>query len=205
MVLKSPTGVLLLPLPATVDLIKLAASLEVRGVDKKLTGALQDRLEGAVLFADLRQAQGACGALNSLAPAAASLEPGALLHIQSSVLAAAILLYARATTTSSSKRNERGSIHLDLAKLAPDRGLTASSAQRASIQRNLRPARACSGGLLVSGGRGAHLPDTSTTTAPAVTGTARRPLALVLARSSSRPSSRSIPTAWCRRGRCGGP
>lgn len=119
MVLKSPSGGLLLPLPATVNLIRLAASLEVRGVSRKLTGALRTAWRAQSCFADLRQAQGACGALDSLAPAAASLEPGALLHIQSSVLATAILLYTRATTTSSSKRNERGSIHLDLAKLTP--------------------------------------------------------------------------------------
>lgn len=40
-----------------------------------------------------------------------------LLYIQSGILTTAVLLYARATTTSSSKKTERGSIQLDMSKL----------------------------------------------------------------------------------------
>lgn len=113
-----PTG-LLVPLPITVNLMTLASSLEARGISRKMAGALRTAWRAQSCFADLCQAQGACDALDALAPTAAALEPGTLLHIQTGVLATAILLYARATTTSSSKRSERGSVQLDLAKLTP--------------------------------------------------------------------------------------
>lgn len=117
MVTNSPDSGLLITLPMTVDLMRLAASLEVKGGSRKLAKVLRTAWRTQSCLADLQHAQGTCDALESFSAAAASLEPAAILHTQSALLTTAILLYARATTNSSSKSNERGSIQLDLGKL----------------------------------------------------------------------------------------
>lgn len=119
MVLKSPAESLTIALPATVDLMRLGNALESKGVSRKLARALRTAWRAQSCFADLGQAQGACDTLDTLTPAVIG-DPGVLLHVQSSLLSTAILLYARATTTSSAKANERGSIQLDLAKLTAE-------------------------------------------------------------------------------------
>jgi len=113
-------GGLLISLPVTVDLMKFASWLKVNGGNRKVAGALRTAWKTQSCLADLSQAQGACDALDLLKSTAPSLGSGALDNICSGVLGTAILLYARATTTSSSKFKERGSIALDLAKLTPE-------------------------------------------------------------------------------------
>jgi len=109
----------LVTLPLTIDLMKLGLSVEARGGSKKLARALRTAWRAQSCFADLRQAQGTCEALNSVAVSGASLEPNILQHVQSGLLGTAILLYARATSSSSAKANERSATQLDLGKLTP--------------------------------------------------------------------------------------
>lgn len=113
----SPSDGGFVTLPLTVDLMKLGRAVEARGGSKKLIRALRTAWRAQSCFADLRQAQGACDALDALLVGSASLDPGTLLHLQSGTLATAILLYARATSSSSAKANERGATQLDLGKL----------------------------------------------------------------------------------------
>ena len=106
-------------LPVTVNLMKLATSIEAKGGDKRISSALRQAWRAQSCSADLEQAQGACDALTQLTEKPASIEPGALLHVQSGLLTTAILLYARATATGGSK-SERGSVLLDASKLTPE-------------------------------------------------------------------------------------
>jgi hypothetical protein len=104
------------PLPVTVDLMKLAASLEARGGNRKLAGALRNAWRAQSCVADLGQAQSACDALDALESADVSFDPATLWQLQTGLLTSGVLLYARATSTGGS-RKERGSIQLDTGKL----------------------------------------------------------------------------------------
>lgn len=117
---EGPLGGALISLPITVDLLKLASSLEARGVTRKLAGSLRTAWRAQSCLADLGQAQGACDALDSISDNPGTLGAAALFHLRSGTLAAAIMLYARATTTGSGKGSERGSVKLDAAKLTPE-------------------------------------------------------------------------------------
>jgi len=117
---KSPLGGgIPLTLPVTVNLMKFATSIEVKGGDKRISSALRQAWRAQSCSADLEQAQGACDALAQVTKAADGIDPLALLHVQSGLLTTAILLYARATATSGSK-SERGSVQLDASKLSPE-------------------------------------------------------------------------------------
>ena len=118
MVLNSPGG-LLVTFPITVDLMKLAASLEARGISRKLAGSLRTAWRVQSCLADLRHAQGACDSLDTLSRFAETLDAATAHHLRSGALVSAILLYARATNTGGPKKAERGAIQLDPAKLTP--------------------------------------------------------------------------------------
>lgn len=107
-----------LPLPVTVDLMKLGSSLEAQGKGRRLAGALRTAWRAQSCLADLRQAQGICNEIDTVSQFVDTLAPSTLFHVRSGMLATAVLLYARATTSSSSKKNERGAIQLDTAKLS---------------------------------------------------------------------------------------
>jgi hypothetical protein len=104
-------------LPETVDLIKLAASLELKGASRKLTGVLRTAWRTQSCLADMRQAQGMCDAIERLSAIENSIGHEAHQHLRGGAMMTAILLYARATTTSSGKPNERGAVALDAGKL----------------------------------------------------------------------------------------
>ena len=106
----------MIELPVTVDLLKLASSIEARGGSKKLAGTFRMAWRAQSCVADLRQAQAACDVLDKLPPLASTLDPATLLSMQSALFASAVTLYARATATGGSPR-ERGSIQLETAKL----------------------------------------------------------------------------------------
>ncbi len=103
-------------LPVTVNLMKLASSIEAKGGDRRISSALRQAWRAQSCSADLEQAQGACDALAQLTENSGSIDPLSLLHAQSGLLTTAILLYARATATGGSK-SERGSVQLDASKL----------------------------------------------------------------------------------------
>lgn len=106
-------------LPVTVNLMKLAASIDARGGNKKVSSALRQAWRAQSCSADLEQAQGACDALHRVTGTSDNMDPVVLLHVQSGLLTTAILLYARATATSG-KPNERGSVQLEASKLTPE-------------------------------------------------------------------------------------
>lgn len=105
-------------LPVTIDLLGLAGALELRGGKRKLAGALRSAWRAQSCVADLRQSESICATLDQLTAVSPSFGTPSLLNIQSALLSTAILLYARATSTSGS-RAERGSIQLDVSKLTP--------------------------------------------------------------------------------------
>ena len=105
-------------LPDTIDLMAMAAALEARGGKRRLSGALRNAWRSQSCLADLRQAQDICGVLDQLTAGPLFIE-STLTQIQGSLLASAILLYARATHTSGSG-NERGAITLDDKKLSAE-------------------------------------------------------------------------------------
>ena len=111
---------LLVPLPVTVDLMKLAASLEARGISRSLAGSLRTAWRAQSCLADLRHAQGACDSFDALSHLAGTPDAPTLFHLRSGVLASAVLLYTRATSTSSGKKTERGAVQLDASKLTTD-------------------------------------------------------------------------------------
>src|SRR3546814_17881527 len=96
-----------LTLPVTVNLMKLATSIEVKGGDKRISSALRQAWRAQSCSADVEQAQGACDALAQVTQAAVGIDPLSLLHLQSGLLMNSLLLYARATPTSGPK-NKRG-------------------------------------------------------------------------------------------------
>ena len=104
-----------LELPQTIDLMKLASALE-RGGSRRVGGTLRSAWRAQSCVADLEQSQGICNALDNLEALSSALDPQALWQVRSGLLASAIMLYVRATSTAGS-RKERGSIQLDTEKL----------------------------------------------------------------------------------------
>ena len=103
---KSPVGGgIPLTLPVTVNLMKLATSIEVKGGDKRISSALRQAWRAQSCSADLEQPQGASDALAQVTKAADGIDPLALLHVQSGLLTTAILLYARATAPAGRRVN----------------------------------------------------------------------------------------------------
>lgn len=107
-----------LPFPVTVDLLKLAASLEVRGGNRRLAAALRNAWRAQSCVADLGQAQSACDALETLS-SQPPFHGATLWQLQTGLLTSGVLLYTRATSTGGS-RKERGSIQLELGKLTAE-------------------------------------------------------------------------------------
>ena len=107
-----------LPIPVTVDLQKLPASLEVRGGNRRLATALRNAWRAQSCVADLGQAQSACDALDTSSSQTA-FDDATLWQLQTGLLTSGVLLYARATSTGGS-RKERGSIQLELGKLTAE-------------------------------------------------------------------------------------
>lgn len=112
------SNILAISLPETVDLMKLAASLEIKGASKKLTGALRTAWRTQSCLSDLRHAKGSCDSIDALFRVRSQFDDSSYQHLRNSAFVTSIILYARATSTSSGKKNERGSVNLDVAKLA---------------------------------------------------------------------------------------
>lgn len=106
-------------LPVVVDLMKLAASIEARGGNRKVSGALRNAWRAQSCLADLKQAQSASDAFAAFAGQSEHLDPATLFQTQSALISMAVILYARATSTGGGK-GERGSIQLDAGKLTAE-------------------------------------------------------------------------------------
>ena len=104
-----------LELPQTIDLMKLASALERDG-NRRVGRTLRSARRAQSCVADLQQSQGLCDALDNFETLSSTLDPEALWQVRSGLLASAIMLYVRATSTSGSPK-ERGSIQLDAKKL----------------------------------------------------------------------------------------
>src|SRR3546814_7958748 len=79
---KSPLGGgIPLTLPVTVNLMKLATSIEVKGGDKRISSALRQAWRAQSCSADVEQAQGACDALAPVTKAADGIDQIGRAHV----------------------------------------------------------------------------------------------------------------------------
>lgn len=120
MIFDLPNNDLPLPLPITVDLMKLGSSVEAKGGGHRLAKSLRTAWRAQSCLSDLRHAQGICDAIDTVSHLVDTLDTGTYFHVRSGMLATAVVLYARATTSSSAKKSERGAVQLDSARLTPE-------------------------------------------------------------------------------------
>jgi hypothetical protein len=102
--------------PITVDLMGLANQLIATGGKRSVVGVLTNAWRAQSCVADLRQAEEMRAQINRLPGTGAGFSEVA--NLQTGLMTSAVILYARATHTSGSKR-ERGSIQLDIKKMTP--------------------------------------------------------------------------------------
>jgi len=114
---RSLGGDLPIALPVTVDLMKVATSLRDKVARRKLVGCIRTAWTTQSCLADLRQAAGACDAIDALSTTSSTLDGYVRTHLQSATLASAIIMYVRATTSGGKRSGERGSVQIDPAKL----------------------------------------------------------------------------------------
>jgi len=104
--------------PAFTDLAAVAEELASRG-NVKLRAILTQAWRAQSCLGDLRQANDCAGVLRDMLKRPNEQDTPALLTVERSLLANAIMLYARATSTNGDK-GERGSIQLSEKKLTPE-------------------------------------------------------------------------------------
>lgn len=106
-----------LPLPPFTDLGALAEELARRGKNTKLRAAITQAWRAQSCLGDLRQAFDCCSALEGIIERPRSADTSALMATERALMTTAIMLYARATSTSG-QLGERGSIQLERNKLS---------------------------------------------------------------------------------------
>jgi hypothetical protein len=105
--------------PPFSDLSALALQLESSGKCPELRKKLRQAWRAQSCLADLTQSQECCEALRSILDRPRTADTPALLTTERALLTTAVILYARATSTSG-QSGERGSIQLDRKKLTDD-------------------------------------------------------------------------------------
>lgn len=104
--------------PAFVDLSAVAAELELNGKGAQLRQMLDQAWRAQSCLGDLRQSLDCCRALRAVVKRTPGGTPQALT-IERSLLATALTLYARATSTSG-QQGERGSIRIEQSKVSKE-------------------------------------------------------------------------------------
>lgn len=106
-------------IPPFVNLSSLAAELERSAKDNKLRMALKQAWRAQSCLGDLTQAKDCCSLLRSMVGRPRKADTAELLTVERALLTTAVVLYARATSTSGQK-GERGSIQLERGKLTKE-------------------------------------------------------------------------------------
>ena len=105
--------------PPFVNLSSLAEQLEKTGKDRQLRMALKQAWRAQSCLGDLTQAKDSCSVLRNIIGRPRKSDTPELLTTERALLTMAVILYARATSTSGQK-GERGSIQLDRSKLTKE-------------------------------------------------------------------------------------
>jgi|APEBP8051073178_1049388.scaffolds.fasta_scaffold18173_1 hypothetical protein len=94
MIFDLPNNDLPLPLPITVDLMKLGSSVEAKGGGHRLAKSLRTAWRAQSCLSDLRHAQGICDVIDTVSHLVDTLDTGTYFHVRSGMLATAVVLYA---------------------------------------------------------------------------------------------------------------
>lgn len=106
-------------LPVFTDLRELAEDMARRGSAPSVRAAIATAWRAQSCLGDLRQSADCAIALRDLTGRPREMDTAALMTTERALLTTAVLLYARATSTSGQK-DERGSIQLERTKLTPE-------------------------------------------------------------------------------------
>lgn len=106
-------------LPTFTDLGALAEDLAKHGADPSIRAAITTAWRVQSCLGDLRQAEQSMKALRKIADRERDEDSQEVMTIERALMTAAVLHYARATSTSGQK-GERGSIQLEQSRLSPD-------------------------------------------------------------------------------------
>lgn len=105
--------------PTFTDLAALADDLTLRGASPKLRSAITMAWRAQSCLGDLRQCQDCVTLLRQSIDESRDTDTADVLVIERSLMSTAVMLYARATSTSG-QHGERGSIQLEQSKMQPD-------------------------------------------------------------------------------------
>jgi hypothetical protein len=106
--------------PPFADLVSLAGSLRKTGKHGNLQKILDSAWRAESCLGDLKQAADCCSVLRDSLTTKAEDMSGAQQTIDRALMSTAMLLYARATSTSSAKDGERGAIQLERGRLTKE-------------------------------------------------------------------------------------